>query len=49
MKKARGATQRGEPLSSEDASYVDVADKVPAQEAGKMPAKEGVAVQCKRI
>jgi len=49
VKKARGATQREEPLSSEDASYGDVADRVPAQEAYKVTAEEGVAVWSKGI
>ena len=48
-KRARGVTQGGEPLSSEGARYRKMADKVPAREAVRVPAKKGVVVRCKRI
>ena len=44
-----GVSPRGELPSREDASHGDGANKVPAQEAGEVPAMKAVAVQCNRI
>jgi len=49
MRRGRGATWRGELLSSEGVSYGDGADKVPTWEADQVPAKEGAAVWCHQI
>jgi len=49
VRRVRGAIWQGEPLSSEEASYGEGADKVLASQAVKVPAKKSGVVWCKQI